>query len=242
MQFRPTLWPTLIAIPAIAILVVFGYWQVQRLQWKTELIAERQIRAAAPPIPLPTDIRIAPEDLIFRRVKLSGYYMHESELHLLNQVRDGVPGINLFTPFVRLDGGGTLLVNRGWVPMNWPGTPVQGDDLAIVEITGVVRSENLPGWLTPANEPGRNAWYFVDLTDMSLAAGILPFTDYYIYATGEKNLSTEAVPELAPIPNEWRVDLPNNHLMYAITWFSLAGILFVIYVVYHSGRRDPDDD
>ena len=225
----------------MVILVMFGYWQVQRLQWKTELIQEREIRGTAPAIPLPTDIRIPAEDLSFRRVKVSGYYMHEAEMHLLNQVRDGVPGINLFTPLVRVDGGGTLLINRGWVPMNWPGTPMQDHDLAIVEVTGVVRPVNPPGWLTPDNEPEKNNWYYADLTAMSENASLLPITDYYIFATGEQHMSDEQALGPAPAPNEWRIDLPNNHLMYAITWFSLAGVLLVIYVIYHTKRRDPDD-
>ena len=169
--------------------------------------------------------------------------MHEAEMHLLNQVRDGLPGINIFTPLVRADGGGTLLVNRGWVPMDWPGTPIvdHNSEPLIVEVTGVVRIPESPNWLTPGNEPERNAWYFIDLAEMSAAAGVLPFTDYYVFATGEKNLSDEPAPWLTPDPNEWRIDLPNNHLTYAITWFSLAGILLIIYVIYHTRRRDADE-
>ncbi|MCK5273039.1 MAG: SURF1 family protein [Alphaproteobacteria bacterium] len=243
MQFRPTFWPTLITIPALVILVLFGYWQVQRLQWKTELIQELEIRGAGPAIPLLLDARISAEDLMFRRVTVTGHYMHEAEMRLLNRVRDGVPGINVFTPLVRANGGGALLVNRGWVPIDWPGTPIEDHDVepVVVEVTGVVRIPDLPGWFTPANEPEKNDWYFIDLAGMSAAAGVLPFTDYYVFATGEKNLAGEPVPWLAPDPNEWRVDLPNNHLTYAITWFSLAGVLFIIYVIYHTRRRGPDD-
>ncbi len=244
MQFRPTFWPTLITIPALVILVLFGYWQVQRLQWKTALIQELEIRGAGPAIPLLLDARISAEDLMFRRITVTGRYMHEAEMHLLNRVRDGMPGINVFTPLLRADGGNTLLVNRGWVPMDWPGTPIenQGAEPVIVEVTGVVRIPEPPNWLTPGNEPEKNDWYFIDLAGMSAAAGVLPFADYYVFATGEKNLAGEPVPWLAPDPNEWRVDLPNNHLTYAITWFSLAGALFVIYAIFHTRRRDEDDD
>ncbi len=243
MQFRPTLWPTAITVPALVILVLMGYWQVQRLQWKTELIRELEIRGAAPAIPLPTDPRIPAEDLVFRKVMVTGRYMHEAEMHLLNRVRDGMPGINIVTPLVRTDGGGTLMVNRGWAPMDWPGTPVggYGGEPVTIEVTGVVRIAEEPGWLTPGNEPEKNAWYYIDLAGMAAAAGVFPFTDYYIFATGERNLSDVAAPWLAPDPNEWRIDLPNNHLTYAITWFSLAGVLLVVYAVYHTGRRDADD-
>lgn len=245
MQFRPTLWPTLITVPALVILVLFGYWQIQRLQWKTELLEELEIRSSAQPIELPFDSRIPTEDLVYRKVKVAGHYMHEAEMHLLNRVRDGMPGVNLFTPLVRTDGGGILLVNRGWAPMDWPGTPVQYDEdgrPVIVEVSGVVRTAEPPGWLTPQNKPEKNAWYFIDLSDMARAAGILPVTDYYIFATGEQILSGQQAPVLSPDPNKWRIDLPNNHLSYAITWFSLAGALFVIYVIYHTRRRDADEE
>ena len=51
---------------------------------------------ASPPIPLPTDTRIPVEDLEFRRVSVAGQYMNEIEMHLLSQVRDGIPGIKVF--------------------------------------------------------------------------------------------------------------------------------------------------
>lgn len=244
MHFRPTLWPTLITIPALVILVLFGYWQMQRLQWKTELLEELAIRSSAHAIELPFDARIPAEDLAFRKVTVVGHYMHEAEMHLLNRVRDGIPGINIFTPLIRSDDGGILLVNRGWVPIDWPGTPVEAEagEPDVVEVTGVVRIPELPGWLVPENEPDRNAWYFIDLAEMARSAGILPVMEYYVFATGERVLSGREAPLLSPDPNEWRIDLPNNHLSYAITWFSLAGALLAIYVIYHTRRRDADED
>jgi len=232
-----------ITVPALVTLVLFGYWQMQRLQWKTELIEELQIRGGAASIPLPTDTRIPVEDMEFRRITVAGQYMNEIEMHLLNQVRNGIPGINVFTPLVRADGGAIVLVNRGWAPTDWPGAPIEdhSEGLAGVEVTGVVRVPGPPGWLTPANEPAKNAWYFIDLAEMGAAGGILPLTDYYIYATGEEILGDGPSPWLTPDPNEWRVDLVNNHLSYAITWFSLAAALFVIYVIYHTRRPGTDD-
>lgn len=243
MQFRPKLWPTLITVPALALLLYLGWWQIERLQWKTDLIAELQVRAAAPAIPMPTDRRIAARDLVFRTVKVTGHYMHEAEMHLLNQVRDGVPGINVFTPLMRSDGGPILLVNRGWVPYDWAGTPpaAQVGELE-VEVTGVVRIPEPPTWLTPENQPAKNDWYYADLSEMAAAAGILAVTDYYIYATDERMTSGKPRPLLAPDPNEWQPTLRNNHLSYAITWFSLAGALFVIYVIYHTRWRKQGDD
>lgn len=246
MLFRPTFWPTLITIPALALLLALGGWQVQRLQWKADLIRELEIRGSAAAIPLPLNDRIAAEDLAHRRVTVTGRYMYEAEMHLLNRVRDGVPGIHVVTPLIRADGGGTILVDRGWVPLDWPGTPYSfyATGAVTLEVTGVVRIPEEPGMFTPDNRSAKNEWYYMDLAAMSGAAGVLPFIDYYLYATAERLPEGVEQAGAAPDPNEWRVDLPNNHLHYAITWFSLAAVLLVVYVVYHMRlpRLPPDDD
>ncbi len=261
MTFRPTLWPTLITLPMLAVLIALGAWQVYRMQWKAELIDELQIRGNAPAIQLPVDSRIPTSDLLYRPVRITGRYIHDAERHLLNRVRDGTPGINLVTPLVRSDGGPTLMVDRGWAPMDWPSraNDAGAAETEVVEVTGIVRRAEPPGWLTPANRPDENEWYFVDLAAMAGSVGVLPFVDFYIYATGEATAvagpangegaavaepsgkaETRPAPEF-PIPNTWQVDLPNNHLSYAITWFALAAALLVVYFVYHARRETGDD-
>lgn len=237
MTFRPTFWPSVITAAALAVTISLAVWQgFFRLEWKTELIDELKTRGAGPVIPLPYDDRIPAEDLVYRPISVTGHYMHEAEMHLLNRVRNGKPGMNLVTPFRRADGGHTLLINRGWVPLDWPGTPTEGDSDEPVTITGIVRVPEVPGFLTPANDPERNQWYSIDLSEMAGSAAILPFVDYYLYATAESPTTGDY-----PKPNEWRMDLPNNHLSYAITWAVLAGAVLVIYVIYHI-RRDPDKE
>lgn len=270
MKFRPTLWPTVTVLPALAILLSLGVWQLYRMQWKTGLIEELQVRSAAPAITLPVDSRIPAADLLYRPVRITGRYIYDAELHLLNRVHNGKPGINLITPFVRSDGGPTLMVNRGWAPLDWnsrgggPGTL----DTPQIEVTGIVRPPSPPGWFTPANRPEKNEWYYIDLAAMAASVGVLPFVDYYVYATDEAPVpqtpteskappaeekapgeaKAPAGPEAAapsyPIPNTWEVMLPNNHLSYAITWFSLAAVLLVVYFAYHarhSASADSDD-
>lgn len=246
MTFRPTFWPTLIALPMLAVLVGLGIWQLERLQWKESLIEELTLRGSGPAIPLPADDSIPVADLMYRPVTVTGQYMHEAEMHLLNRVRKGVPGIHLVTPLVRSDGGPTvLLVDRGWVPLDWPGTPVSGREE--VTVTGIVRTPPEPGLFVPDNRPDKNDWYYLDPVAMAQSAGVLPFPDYYIYATAEAPAqpatgaasgSIGSGPD-HPLPNEWKVDLPNDHLSYAITWFALAVALIAVYLVYHTSRRPP---
>jgi len=262
---RTTFWPTVIAVPAIAVLVGLGGWQLYRMQWKAALIDELRIREQAPTIPLPLDNRIPASDLLFRPVRVTGRYIHDAETYLLNRVHDGRPGINVITPFVRADGGPTLMVNRGWAPLDWPTSAERtaaAEDREI-EVTGVVRAPDPPGWLTPQNRPDKNEWYYLDLSAMAGSVGVLPFVDYYIYATGEAPVApapakgedadadTVPAPDRAetppvpkyPIPNAWHTDLPNNHLSYAITWFALAAALLVIYFVHrvkHTSGTEMD--
>jgi surfeit locus 1 family protein len=90
-----------------------------------------------------------------------------------------------------------------------------------------------PNWLLPNNRPDLNYWFWGDLPAMAKAAKLDPVrvAPFYIDA------------DAAPNPGGWpkggttRLELPNNHLQYALTWFSLAVALIVIYVVYH--RRNP---
>ncbi len=261
MTFRPTLWPTLITLPALAVLLALGGWQLQRMQWKAELIEELQIRGRAPAIKLPLDSRIDTSDLLYRPVRVTGHFVHDAERRLLNRVRDGRPGINLVTPFVRADGGPTLMVDRGWVPLDWPADRSADAEAPQIEVTGIVRVPEPPGWLTPANRPNKNEWYYIDLSAMAGSVGVLPFVDYYIFATGEAPAApvpadgdtaagtsevareAAAAPPAAPefpIPNTWQIELPNNHLSYAITWFALAVALLAVYVVYHIRRPAGD--
>lgn len=229
MQFRPTFWPTVITAAALAVTGGLAIWQgFYRLPEKTNLIAELQTRGAGTVIPLPIDDRIPAADLVFRPVTVNGHFLHEAEMHLLNRVRNGIPGINLVTPFQRADGGPTLLIDRGWVPLDWQGTPMPENGAEQVTVTGIVRVPEQPGFLIPANEPDGNQWYSIDLSEMAGSAGVLPFVDYYLYATAESPGTGDY-----PAANEWRVDLPNNHLSYALTWAMLAVAILVIYVLYH---------
>ncbi|MDP6708991.1 MAG: SURF1 family cytochrome oxidase biogenesis protein, partial [Alphaproteobacteria bacterium] len=96
MRFRPTLLPTLMTLPALLVLLGLGGWQLQRLEWKEGLIAERQARLAAAPIALPPRFDAAP--LAHRRVHLAGTFRHEAEIHLGARVHKGISGIEVLTP------------------------------------------------------------------------------------------------------------------------------------------------
>lgn len=244
MRFKPTLWPTLVTIPMLAVLVGLGLWQLDRLDWKAARITERQVAAAAASMALPSAAQMPTDDLLYRPVRVTGRYIHGDEMYLLNRVRDSRPGVHVVTPLIRSDNGTVLLVDRGWAPFDWPdaGPHLEASEPVEVTVTGIVRPAPPPGWLVPDNRPLENQWYFIDLAAMARTAGVPSLTDYYLFATEE--IPVGATPNAGddgpawPVANEWRVDLPNNHLSYAITWFALAGVLLLIYLAYHIGRSE----
>lgn len=237
-RFRPALWPTLITLPTLVLLVALGVWQLERLEWKEALIEERQSRSRAPAIALPEDLG-DPGRLQYQPVRVHGRLLHDHEFYLAARALNGEVGLHVVTPLALADGR-VLLVDRGWVPdgRRDPATRPEGQLSGDLELTGLAR---LPGWtglswLKPDNQPAENLWFWIDPPAMAAAAGL----DRVI-----AELYLDAGP--AEIPGGWpkggqtRIDLPNDHLQYALTWFALALSLAVIYVVYHL-RRDGEGE
>ena len=230
LRFRPTLWPTLISVPAFIVLVGLCVWQVQRMHWKEELIAARESRVAAEPVALPAPSS-RPGDvdsMEFRRVRLEGIFLHDKEMFLGARSLNGNVGYQVFTPFV-LSGGGIVLVNRGWVPVERkpPNSRPEGQLVGTQTLDGIVRLPHGKAWMQPDNEPDRNMWFFVDLPAMAAASAVDLRADLYVDAGPAEN------PGKYPVGGQTRIELPNDHLQYAITWGLLAVALAVIYVLYH---------
>ena len=237
--FRPKLLPTLFTIPALIALIGLGVWQLRRLEWKETLIDRLQSRAEAAPESLPPgDLNIAEWE--FRRVTLTGHFLHEDELHLLNRSLNGNPGLHVITPFRRTDvtHAPAVLVDRGWVPFALKDKKTRKDGLigGEVVVEGIVRFQRpitgLQRVFLPENEPANNMWYSIDAAQMSVQTGY-PVTNYYV-VDGNTD-----VPGTYPVGRQWTLDVRNDHLQYAITWFSLAAALAVIYVLFHRQRKDP---
>jgi surfeit locus 1 family protein len=232
-RFRPTFWATVFTVPAILFMLGLGVWQLQRLQWKEALIAEIQAGVSADPVPLPSGA-IDPEAWRFKRVTVTGTFDHAKEMHLLAHTERGNIGYQVITPLQRADDGTWVLVNRGWVPADDkdPATRAAGQVAGIVTITGITR----PTWpqrtFVPDNEPDTNHWYFGDLAAMARHAGIEAAPVF---------VEADATPNAGGLPmgGQTPVNLPNNHLQYALTWFMLAAGLGAVYVVYH-WRRPTD--
>jgi surfeit locus 1 family protein len=227
-RFRPRLWPTLAALGGTALLVALGTWQVQRLHWKEGLIAERQAGLAIAPAPLPAQA----EDwraFDFRRVGVAGRFRHDKEQLFGFSAHQGEPGHHLLTPLVRSDGA-AVLVDRGWIPADkaHPASRRRGQIEGQVEISGIARfrGDGEESWFRPENRPDEGLWYWYDLPALERALG-LPLLPVVVEADATPN------PGGLPIGGQTRLDIPNDHLQYAITWFLLALALAGVYLAYH---------
>jgi len=229
--FRPQLWPTVIAIPVFLTLLGLGTWQVFRLTEKEAVNAFRSERAAAPPVDLAANpAELAP--LEFRRLRARGQFDHGRELYVYGRSQRGNEGYYILTP-LRRDGAPPVLINRGWVPRDRkdPARRAEGQVAGPVEVVGFLRSDARRGWLMPENDVASNHWFWFDLPAMSRAAGLPATAPFYLEADTAPN------PGGFPIGGQTQIQLPSNHLQYAITWYVLAVSFAVIYVLWH--RRRP---
>ena len=228
MTFQPRFWPTVTTLLMLFALLGLGTWQVHRHSWKSDLIEKLKSRSQATAVALPA--ADAPVDGIeFQRVQVSGSFLHERELFLLGRSRRGSPGLHVLTPLLRADGKGYALIDRGWIPFERrdPLSRVKGLEKVQVSFEGIVRIARGPNMFTPDNDPAGNNWYFIDPGAMALMAGIDALPAYYVLSGAKE------IPNIYPIPRQWRLDIRNDHIEYAVTWYLMAFILVIIYLLYH---------
>lgn len=233
-RFRPTFWATVFTVPALMVLIALGTWQLQRLGWKEEQIAIRQERSQPPGIELPASFP-DPAAIEFTRVRLRGEFLHDQEFYLGSRTESGRIGIAVVTPF-QLTDGRTILVNRGWVPEDRrdPATRAEGQLQGEIEIEALLRTDGWKGYdfVKPPNKPEERFYFWLDLPVMAAYVDRPIITEVYADAVASD------IPGGLPIGGQTRIQLKNDHLEYAITWYSFAVILAVIYFLFHYRREE----
>jgi len=223
---------------ALAILISLGTWQVERLYWKEGLLADIAARRNAAPVQL-ADIEqmlSSGTDIEYRPVTVTGRYVNNKERHFLATWR-GEAGFYIYTPLELADGR-YLFVNRGFVPYEnkEPEMRMQGQLTGQQSVTGLARNRlpGKPSWVVPDNDIAKNIFYWKDIDAMASSDGfdaskVVPF---FIDADSTPN------PKGFPIGGVTEIDLPNNHLEYAFTWYGLAAVLVgIVGVSWFRGRR-----
>lgn len=216
---------TFFTAAGFCVLCALGVWQLQRLTWKTNLVNQlnaEYAKDATQAFLSPADTR---GDFMFRRGTLRGVYEYERQIKIGPRVYEKFPGYHVLTP-LRLEDGSHILVNRGWVPQDWAfkmeSIPMPGQDVAV---TGLLRNPEAPNSFTPENRPDRDEWFSADIPQIAGAKKISGLGPYLLYLEGRDVSGT------FPIPQSSKPDLPNNHLQYAVFWFTMAGILLTIYAI-----------
>lgn len=157
---------------------ILGTWQVQRLKWKSELIAKCEDRIVRPPLPLPARIdHTAIADFDYRRVSAVGRFRHDKEMLIGPRVREGELGYMVVTPLEREgDPGATVLVNRGWISKKLADQSKRPESLpkGEVRVEGMLREPWKKNMFTPDNIPEKGEFYFPDVVQMAALTGSQP--------------------------------------------------------------------
>lgn len=222
MEFaRPTAVPVLMTMLLVGVCLALGIWQLQRLEWKEGLLAELA-RAQQEEKIYKEDL---PENLDalmqqnFYPIQLAGEWLHEHELHIVGRSLYGEPGFNLYTPLRIADDGRLVLVNRGWVPQNEkPKDAVQPERRpeGIVFVNGFISVPQGGSPFLPDHDVAGNLWFWPDTPRIRIETG-LELPDFVIE-------QVEAAPREGALPiarSGYEVQMRNDHLHYALMWFSL---------------------
>ncbi len=245
---RPVLWVALLlaGLFAFAGCIALGLWQVNRLNWKTDLIARVEQRLAAAPVPAPGPAEwpaLNANAAEYRRVTLRGHFAHDLET-LVSATTALGSGYWVLTP-LKTEEGYWVLVNRGFVPLDKRDRATRGErDAADGQrsVAGLLRLTEPSGRTLQRNDPAAGRWYSRDVQAIAMARGL------GTHAQGER--AGPVAPYFVDVaaaddaPLDWPragltvLQFSNNHLMYALTWFVLAAMVAVGlgYVVASENR------
>ena len=208
------------AVLCAAVLAALGVWQLERRVWKHDLIAAVDARVHAAPVPAPrpsawSEISAARD--AYRHVRIAGRFRHDRET-LVQAVTERGGGYWVLTPLETPDF--TVLVNRGFVPPDRrdQATRAPANANEMVTTSGLLRISEPGGGFLRANDPVANRWYSRDVVAIAAARGLGPVAPYFIDADATPN------PGGYPIGGLTVVRFPDHHLIYALTWFTLAGL------------------
>ena len=234
------------AIFTLVMLMVFiglGVWQLQRRIEKHALIAALTERLAAAPSALPAPSEwsaLTPAKDEFRRVSFSATYPPDPDAMVYSSgssVREDIsgPGTWVFLP-ARLPGGETVVINAGFVPNTMQDRAVEDRAVARlitrppVMLTGYLRFPESAGVLTPAENLTKRLWFTRDHLAMARALNWPNVAPFYI------DLEQPVPPHAIPKPGPLEVHLKDDHLQYAITWFTLAAAVVIAFGVWMRGQ------
>ena len=228
-RLRPLILPAIWTILVGALLVALGVWQLERLARKQAILARIDARVKAAPVSVPgpmTWATLDPREYEYRRVTLRGTFDNSKETPVFRSSETG-PGYLVMTP-LHLDGGGTVLVNRGFVPdrLKAPDARLAGQLDGDVGLTGLMRGPESRNAFTPVDDPVKDIFFTRDPVLIAAHDGLRDAAPFTVDADSTANVGGW------PRGGATETAIPNNHFSYAMTWFGLALGLFGVFAAY----------
>lgn len=213
---------------AVSLCVTLGFWQVGRRADRQA--ANEQVKARIrPPMPLPVDgfTSGTANALRYRGVSATGRFDPANELLIRYRTFEGLPGYGVVTPLVLADGGGVVLVDRGWIPLErgeeWP--RAAGDAAAPsgeVTVTGWLAGPHRSRVAPEAPRPAEQRPGIVSDVSAPQLRNVLPYPRLY-----EMTLVADGPSDRFPAPVGEPDISDGPHLGYAFQWFSFAAIALI---------------
>ncbi len=185
-----------------------------RLSWKLDLINQIENSLKIDPVELQNV-----EKKNYLRIKTSGQIDFEKQIYLYNLNETGKPGFEVINP-IKV-GNEDYLINRGWISFDKKNKP----EINVVDqknIIGTLMLQSKSSSFKPKNEVDKNYWFTLDREDILKFTG-KNFSKYIIYLNGNYE---------NPRPRVITAKISNNHKKYAITWFSMAISILLIYLYF----------
>ncbi len=206
----------------ITLFCALGTWQLYRLQWKLELISEITFGLDSRPIEYSSSIKKN-----YQRINVKGKFDFDKQIYLYSLNEKGKPGYDVVTPF-RTNKNENVLVNRGWINKELKGSAKINLNSGIEQnIVGLLREIYKPNMFKPDNDIKNNIWFSINLEDLKKATGE-QFNEFVIFLEDNQ--------VKVPVPKKISIDVPNNHLKYAITWYAIS-ISIIFYYLYFRRKK-----
>ena len=198
----------------ILVFIALGSWQIIRLNWKNNLIFEIENSLKNPPVELTHSNK---ENYL--KVKTSGFIDFDKQIYLYNLNNNGIPGFEVINPI--LIDNENYLINRGWIPFEKKGSQ-EINFFDEKNIIGTLKLQGRKNIFKPDNDIKENYWFSLNRGDILKFTG-KEFSNYIIYLDGNYQF---------PKPKKITANISNNHKKYAITWFSLAISILMLYLYF----------
>jgi surfeit locus 1 family protein len=230
---KSLLFPGLSALAGLVVLLGLGTWQIERKAWKENLIETLTSRLGSEPGELPPPEfwpLLGPGNAEFKRVRLNVSFPKSTDALVYTSgsaLRDDVKGTGYFVfSLAKFPNGPSVVVNRGFsADRNYP--QAEGAQ----EIVGALRWPESPSLFVPERDSSGAIWFARDHEAMARALGWGDVAEFYI------EQEAPVPPGGVPHPAKLNVRLRNDHLQYAITWYSLAGVLVVMFAIWARRQR-----